>query len=94
MYGSLHPGQFIRFVYLQPIGISHPTVAASLKVSTSIFTRLLNGQSNVSPEMALHLPKTLGRSSESWLAMQSNNDLWQARQAINIDAVEELPLSA
>ena len=94
MYNPPHPGQFIREVYLEPLGISHRTVSAKLKVSASTFTRLVNGQSNVSPEMALRLSKTLGRSPESWLAMQSNYDLWQARQNVNIDEVENLPLGA
>lgn len=87
-----HPGEFIREVYLKPLQVSHRSVAAKLKVSPSTFTRLINGQSNISPEMALRLAKTLGRSPESWLAIQSNYDLWHARQSINIDEVEELAL--
>lgn len=88
-----HPGEFIRGVYLGSLNVSYRTVAAKLKVSPSTFTRLINGQSNVSPKMALRLSKTLGRSSESWLAMQSNYDLWQARQTFDLDAVEELALT-
>jgi addiction module HigA family antidote len=42
--------------------------------------------------MALRLSKTLGRSPESWLAMQGNYDLWQARRKFNLDEVEELAL--
>ncbi len=93
MYNPPHPGEFIREVYLEPLGISYRTVAAKLKVSSSTFTRLVNGQSNVSPEMALRLSKTLDRSPESWLLMQSNYDLWRARQTFNVDEVEELALS-
>jgi len=90
MHNPPHPGQFIREVYLTPLGISHRTVAAKLKVSASTLTRLVNGQSNVSPEMALRLSKTLGRTPESWLAMQSHYDLWKARQTINMEVVEKL----
>jgi plasmid maintenance system antidote protein VapI len=43
--------------------------------------------------MALRLSKSLGRSAESWLAMQSNYDLWQARQRIDLSEVEELELA-
>ncbi len=93
MYNPPHPGEFIREVYLEPLRVSHRTVAAKLKVSPSTFTRLINGQSNVSPEMALRLSKTLGRSPESWLAMQNNYDLWHARKKVNIDEVEALALS-
>ena len=44
--------------------------------------------------MALRLSKTLGRSPESWLAIQDNYDLWQAKQCINLEEVEKLIISA
>ena len=47
-----------------------------------------------SPEMALRLSKALGRSAESWLAMQYNYDLWQAKQRVNLRDVEKVRLSA
>jgi addiction module HigA family antidote len=90
MHNPPHPGEFIREVYLEKLEISARTVAAELNVSPSTFTRLLNGKSGVTPEMALRLSKTLGRTPESWLTMQNNYDLWQMRQHINLDAVEKL----
>ncbi len=93
MHNPPHPGEFIREVYLEPLRVSYRTVAANLKVSPSTFSRLINGQSNISPEMALRLSKTLGRSPESWLAMQNNYDLWQARKKFNLDAVEKLAVA-
>jgi plasmid maintenance system antidote protein VapI len=40
--------------------------------------------------MALRLSKALGRSPESWLAMQDNYDLWHGRKEINLDTVEKI----
>ena len=94
MHNPPHPGEFIREIYLQPFRISSRSVAEKLKVSPSTFNRLVNGASNVSPEMALRLSKTLGRSAESWLAMQDNYDLWHARDQVNLTAVEKLDISA
>ena len=94
MYNPPHPGEFIREVYLEPFEVSSRTVAAKLKVSPSTLTRLLNGKSSVTPEMALRLSKTLGRSPESWLAMQNTYDLWQMRQHFDIDQVEKLEFAA
>ena len=94
MYNPPHPGEFIREVYLDPFHFSARQVAAKLRVSPSTFNRILNGESGVTPEMALRLAKTLGRSPESWLAMQHNHDLWQARQRVNLKEVEKLELSA
>lgn len=93
MYNPPHPGEFIREVYLGPLEVSHRQVAAKVKVSPSTFTRLINGQSNVTPEMVLRLSKTLGRSPERWLAMQNNYDLWHIRQVFNVDEIEELARS-
>lgn len=90
MHDPPHPGEFIQEVYLDELHVSARTVAAKLKVSPSTFTRPLNGTSSVTPEMALRLSKTLGRTPESWLAMQNNYDLWQLRQRLNMDEVEKL----
>jgi addiction module HigA family antidote len=92
MYDPPHPGEFIREVYLEELEVSSRTVAAKLNVSPSTLTRLLNGKSSVTPEMALRLSKTLGRSPESWLAMQNSYDLWQTRKRFNMDEVEKLEI--
>jgi addiction module HigA family antidote len=94
MYNPPHPGEFIREVYLVPFQLSARQVAAKLRVAPSTFNRILTGDSGVTPEMALRLAKTLGRSPESWLAMQYNHDLWQARQKVNLKEVEKLELPA
>lgn len=93
MYDPPLPGEFIRELYLEPLAVSSRAVAGRLKVSPSTFVRLLNGKSGVTPEMALRLSKTLGRSPESWLAMQDSYDLWHARQRFNLDEVEKLEFS-
>lgn len=94
MYNPLHPGEFIKEVYLEPFGISTRQVAMKLKVAPSTFNRIIKGQSGISPEMALRLSKTLGRTPESWLAMQDNFDLWHIKKKVNLDEVEKLPTPA
>ena len=94
MHNPPHPGEFIREVYLEPFHLSARQVAAKLRVSPSTFNRVLNGESGVTPAMALRLAKTLGRSPESWLAMQQNHDLWRARRRMNLKEVEKLELPA
>jgi len=90
MHNPPHPGEFIREVYIEPFGISSRQVAKNLDVSPSTFIRLLKGHSNISPEMALRLSQVLGRSPESWLAMQDNYSLWVARQNVDLTGVEKL----
>jgi len=44
--------------------------------------------------MALRLSKALGRSPESWLAMQDQYNLWHAKKNINLKDVKKLKLNA
>jgi addiction module HigA family antidote len=79
-----HPGELIKRTYIDPFNdISGNQIAKRLGVAISTFNRLINGVSDISPEMAIRLSKVLGRSPESWLLLQNNYDLWKARQKVN-----------
>ena len=94
MYNPPHPGEFITDVYLEPNGISGRELAAKLNVAPSTLSRILKGASRVSPEMALRLSKSVGRTPESWLTMQDAHDLWIARQHVDLGPVGKLQLAA
>ena len=90
MHNPPHPGEFISDVYMQPFGYSCRFVAKQLDVSASTLNRILKGKSAITPEMALRLSKALGRTPESWLLMQDNYDLWQAKQNVNLTKVHPI----
>jgi antitoxin HigA-1 len=94
MHNPPHPGEFITEVYLKPNTLSGRELAAKLGVAASTLNRILTGSSGVSPEMALRLSKALGRSPESWLAMQYNHDLWQAKRHVNLTKVTRVRITA
>ena len=81
-------------MYLAPFGISSRQLASSLGVSPSTLSRLLKGDSGISPEMSLRLSKVLGRTAESWLAMQDKYDLWVVRGTVNLDGIHRLDFEA
>jgi len=94
MHKPPHPGEFIRSVYLGPLELSARALAEKLAVSPSTLNRIITGKSGVSPEMALRLSKSLGRSPESWLAMQDAYDLWQAKRHTKLDRVQQVEFAA
>jgi len=94
MHNPPHPGEFITEAYLEPNNVSGRELAAKLGVAASTLNRILTGASGISPEMALRLSKALGRSPESWLAMQYNHDLWHAKRRVKLSNVERLKLTA
>ncbi|MDT3709463.1 MAG: HigA family addiction module antitoxin [Pseudomonadaceae bacterium] len=71
-----HPGEFITETYLKPNGTSGHELAEKLGVAPSTLSRVLKGVSGVTPELALRLSVALGRSPESWLAMQGAYGSW------------------
>ena len=93
MHNPPHPGEFISDIYLEPNSISGRELAEKLDVAASTLSRVLNGSSRVTPEMALRLSKAIGRSPESWLAMQDAHDLWIARQNVDLQHVGKLKLA-
>jgi antitoxin HigA-1 len=94
MHNPPHPGEFISEVYLAPHGVSARELAARLQVSPSTLTRVLSGSSRVSPEMALRLSRVLGRTAESWLAMQDAHDLWIARAEVDLSGMDRLDFAS
>ena len=94
MHNPPHPGEFITNVYLDPNGWCGRELAMKLGVAASTLSRILTGSSAISPEMALRLSKSIGRSPESWLAMQYNYDLWHARQNVDLRNVSKMRFNA
>ena len=94
MHNPPHPGEFIVATYMEPFGLSCRFLASKLDVAASTLNRVLKSQSGISPEMALRLAKSLGRTPESWLAMQHSYDLWQAKKKVRLGRVSRVKLNA
>lgn len=75
MHNPAHPGEVLR-EHLGHMAVGK--FAEHLGVSRVTLSRLLNGNSGISAEMALKLSEALGTSPELWLNMQTQFDLWQA----------------
>jgi addiction module HigA family antidote len=80
MHNPPHPGEVIRGLCLEPLGLSVTAAAAGLGVTRKALSELLNGHSGVSPEMAIRLEKAGWSNADHWLRMQMSYDLWNARQ--------------
>jgi addiction module HigA family antidote len=75
-----HPGEVIRELCLEPMGLTVTDAAKGLGVSRKALSELLNGHSGISPEMAVRLHKAFGGSVESWLTQQMQYDLAQVQK--------------
>ncbi len=92
MHNPPHPGEILNGLWLQPMGLSVTQAAIALGVSRKTVSKLVNGKSGVSPEMAFRLSLAFGGSPESWMGHQVAFDLWKVGQ--NKSALNVTPLQA
>jgi len=90
MHNPPHPGEILRELCLEPLGLTVTDAAAALGVSRKTLSSILNGRAGISPDMALRLSIAFGTSPESWLNQQIQYDLWVARQASSKMKVQKL----
>ncbi|XKM14110.1 HigA family addiction module antitoxin [Orbaceae bacterium ac157xtp] len=93
MYNPPHPGEVIKNLWLDELNIRIRQLAQSLNVAPSTIARLINGKADVSPEMAIRLSKVLGRTPQSWLAMQDNYSVWKLEQQKDFSQLSRLDCS-
>ena len=80
MHNPPHPGEILRTLCLEPLGLSVTEAAKALGVSRKTLSSLLNRRTGISPEMAASLSIAFDTSAESWLRQQAQYDLWHAEQ--------------
>jgi len=74
-----HPGEVIRHEVLAPLKLSVTEAAEVLGVTRPALSRMLNGRSALTPEMALRIEKAFGPKMEHLMRMQLAHDLARAR---------------
>jgi addiction module HigA family antidote len=80
MHNPAHPGEIVREECLKPLGLTVTAAAEALGVTRKALSDLLNGHTGVSPDMAIRLEKVFGSTADTWLRMQMQHNLWDARQ--------------
>lgn len=80
MHNPPHPGEVLRGLCLEPLGLTVTEAARALGVSRKTLSSILNGHAGISPEMAVRLSIAFDTTAESWLNQQVQYDLWQAEK--------------
>ena len=93
MHNPPHPGELLRTLCLEPLGLSVTEAAKALGVSRKTLSSLLNGRTGISPEMAVRLSIAFDTSAESWLRQQTQYDLWHAEQRRSALKVQKLSVA-
>ncbi len=75
-----HPGDFIRTEIVEAAGLTVTAAARALRVSRPALSSLLNGNADLSGEMALRIEKAFGVRMDTLMRMQNAYDIAQTRK--------------
>ena len=78
----LHPGKVLAEVYMVEMGFNQTDLAKLCGCSPRKINEIVNGKRGISPTFAIVLESVLGTSAELWVRLQSEYDLWEARQEV------------
>lgn len=73
-----HPGVLWREDVLVPLGIEVTDAAQRLGMSRTTLSRVINGRSGISPDLALRLEQAGVGTARFWMTLRTNGELAQA----------------
>ena len=90
MHNPPHPGEVLKELCLEPLGLTVSEAAKALDVSRQTLSVILNRLAGITPEMVLRLSIAFNTTAESWFMQQIQYDLWRAEQRKKKLRVERL----
>ena len=86
----VHPDEISKILFMDNLCVDVKQMAQSLDVSPKTVSAIINGHQGISVEMALRLSKALNTSSDVWINLQRDYDIWKAREVVNLDKVIQI----
>ena len=86
----LHPGEVLKTLYLEPLGLSPLALARRLDVPRTRIERLVKGTTGMTPDTALRLARAFGTTPDYWMMMQTTHDLAAAHRTVDVSGIEPL----
>ena len=83
----VHPGEILKEEYFAERGLTITEVAKGLGISRSSLSAIVNEQSGITAEMAVKLSEAFGNSSQFWINLQTNYDMWHAEKKVDRTAI-------
>lgn len=86
------PGDILRRRFLTPLNLTAADLAKAMGVSQSVISRIINGKSSITADIALRLERALSMSAQTWMNLQTAHDLAVAKKKMESSPVEVVRL--
>lgn len=88
----VHPGEILREDYIKVRGLTVTEVAKGLGVARANLSAILNQRAGISPEMAVKLSEAFGNTTQFWMNLQKNYEVWHAERKVNRQVIQHFML--
>lgn len=79
----VHPGEILREDYIKERGLTVTEVALGLGVTRPNLSNILHEKAGISPEMAVKLSEAFGNTTQFWVNLQKNYEVWHAEKKVD-----------
>ena len=90
----VHPGEIIRYEYLEPLHMTQQQLADALGITRVRINEIILGKRKITPDTAFRLAKYFKTTAEFWMNMQNNLDMWETLQNHKVDYDKIHPLAS
>ena len=75
-----HPGEIIRYEFLEPLGMTQQQLADAIGVTRVRINEIILGKRSITPDTAFRLGAFFDTTPEFWMGLQNNIDMWDTLQ--------------
>ena len=87
-----HPGEILREDYIKSRSLTITQVAKGLGVARANLSAIVNERAGISPEMAVKLSEAFGNTTQFWINLQKNYDVWHAERKVNRQFIQHFSM--
>lgn len=84
----VHPGEILREEYIRERGLTVSEVAKGLGVARANLSAVVNERAGISPELAVKLSEAFGNTTQFWVNLQKNYEVWHAERKVNRSIIQ------
>jgi addiction module HigA family antidote len=74
-----HPGEILLEEFLKPLELTPEALAIHLEIPTQQMKKIIQGEGEITPEIACFLSQAFQTSPEFWMNLQIHYDLYLSR---------------
>lgn len=88
----IHPGEVLRFDFLEPLALSQYRLAHSISVPPRRINEIIHGKRGITADTALRLARFFGTSEQFWLNLQARHDIEVERDRLGARLKDEVEI--